>query len=77
MPEDPVRVGRTAGPQSELARVRTARYAEAQLDAVAHQVTQHGPDRPQFVELVEDQPDDMLDLLVGIQLQPVAAGERT
>jgi hypothetical protein len=33
------------------------------------QVAQHGTDAPQNGELFQDQPDDMLDLFVGIELQ--------
>ena len=45
---------------------------ESQLDVVAHQVAEHGSDGTQFVELVEDHADDMLDLLVWVQLELVA-----
>ena len=37
-----------------------------------HQIAEHGSDGAQLVELVEDQPDDVLDLLVGVELNPVA-----
>ena len=52
--------------------VRPALHPHAQLDVMPHQVAEHGADRAEFVELVEDQPDDVLDLLVGVQGDPVA-----
>ncbi|HMF36059.1 MAG TPA: hypothetical protein VKF17_05445 [Isosphaeraceae bacterium] len=52
--------------------VRPALHPHAQLDVMPHQVAEHGADRTEFVELVEDQPDDELDLLVGVQGDPVA-----
>ena len=52
--------------------VRPALHPHAQLDVMPHQVAEHGADRTEFVELVEDQRDDELDQLVGVQGDPVA-----
>jgi hypothetical protein len=52
-------------------RLWPALHTHAQLDFVPHQVAEHGVDQTEFVELVEDQPDDELNLLVRVQGDPV------
>ncbi len=72
MVENPVEGGPASRPPLELTRVGSAGHADAQRDVIADQVAEHSPGRTQFVELVEDQMDDMLDLLVRIPLEPIA-----
>src|SRR5262249_38328492 len=56
-------------PPFELTPVRSLMGPEGQADLVAHQIAEHGRDGPQFIELVEEQADDVLDLLVGIEVE--------
>jgi hypothetical protein len=44
--------------------------ADRQADVPLHQVAQHGAERAQLVELLEDQAHDRLHLLVGVDRQP-------
>ena len=53
----------------QLSPVRAGRHAVRQLDLVLPQVTQQAAEAAQGRELVQDQPHDVLHLLVGIELQ--------
>ena len=53
----------------QLSAPRPARGAPRQLDPVLPQVAQDPADAPQGRESLQDQPHDLLDLLVGIELQ--------
>lgn len=54
-------------PPLQLTLVGPEVRADANADAVADQVSQQRRDGPQLVELVEDQPDDVPGLLIGVQ----------
>ena len=53
----------------QLSPVRAAGHAVGHLDVVLPQVAQQATDAAQAGELVQDQADDALHLLVGIELQ--------
>ncbi len=56
-------------PPSQLSAVRPAEGAPWQLDPLLPQVTRQPAEAPQDRESPQDQPQDLLDLLVGIELQ--------
>lgn len=51
----------------QVSRPRTATHPGPDLDLVIRQETQHRVHGPQPVEQIEHQPDDRLDLLIGIE----------
>ena len=77
MAKDPVERRPDGRSPLELACLGPTLEPEPELDLVSHKVTEHGSDRAQLIKFVEDQPDDVLDLLVGVQLELVAGRERT
>ena len=54
-------------PPFQVAFRRPRAHPGRQLDLVLHQVAQHRVERPQAPEGPEDEPDDMLRLLVGVE----------
>ena len=66
----------------QFATVGSCAHADAELDLVLHQVAQHRVQRPQPLECAEDQPHDVLDLLVRVERHlpgrppNVASGQR-
>jgi hypothetical protein len=53
----------------ELVPVRTGVRPDRHANSMLDQITQHTVNRPQPIEEIEDQPDDVLDLLVCIQCE--------
>ena len=71
MPEDsPESVHRRGAPLQPPGTCLAA-HADPHLDVVPGHVAVQGSDRSQLLELVQDQPHDVLDLLVRVQLELV------
>jgi hypothetical protein len=58
----------------ELPLLGSREGPDGQLDVMTDQPVKHPVGGAQFLELVEDQPDDISSLLIGIEVQCLRAG---